>query len=162
MKLTIIKVGRPAFSAYEELVKVYQKRLSTYLSLEEHIIRATDEKDAQRKVDKLLPLQPGGKRSSSDPARESGILVALDETGRSFDSPAFARQMGEWRDDARIKTITFLIGGPYGIAEAVKGRADLVMCLSPLVFTSDMAWLIIWEQIYRAFTILHNQSYHHE
>ena len=161
MKLTIIKLGRPAFSAYEELVKVYQKRLSAYLAVEEHIVRAADEKESQRKLDKLLSPRLSGKKNALDQAGD-GVLVVLDEAGRSCDSLAFSRQLGVWRDDARIKTVTFVIGGPYGIGAALKNRADMVISLSPLVFTSDMAWLIVWEQIYRGFTILHNQPYHHE
>ena len=153
MKLTIIKLGRPAFASYDELVKVYEKRLSTFISVEGLIIRAADDKETQRKLTKSL----ASRNSLAD-----GVLVVLDESGKSFDSPDLARQIGAWRDDSRIKTVTFLIGGPYGVDSSVKKRANLLISLSPLVFTSDMAWLIVWEQIYRAFTILHNQSYHHE
>ena len=160
VKLTIIKLGRPAFTAYEELVKVYQKRISAYLPIEEHIIRATEEKESQRKLEKFLSSKSCNKNSSDQTG--DGLLIVLDEKGLSCDSMAFARHLGAWRDNPRVKTITFLIGGPYGVSEALKKRADMVLCLSPLIFTSDMAWLIIWEQIYRAFTILNRQPYHHE
>ncbi len=88
------------------------------------------------------------------------FLVALDERGKSFDSIKLARFM-ETRAQERTKTLIFLIGGAFGIDEAVLKRANLQWSLSQLTFPHQLVRLILAEQVYRACTIIRNEKYHH-
>ena len=57
--------------------------------------------------------------------------------------------------------MTFVIGGPYGLTDEVRQQADLVLSLAKGVFPSDLAWVMLWEQLYRASTIIRRTPYHH-
>ena len=87
------------------------------------------------------------------------FLVALDERGKLFDSAAFAGELGRLLESGR--RVVFAAGGPFGISEGVKARAGLVLSLSRLTFTHEMARLVLLEQIYRAITINKGMTYHY-
>lgn len=87
------------------------------------------------------------------------FLIALDPGGRSVSSEGLAKRLGNWRDNGR-EHITLVLGGSLGLGRAVLGRADLVLSLSQLTFTHEMARLVIMEQLYRAFNILSGTGYH--
>jgi 23S rRNA (pseudouridine1915-N3)-methyltransferase len=87
-------------------------------------------------------------------------VVLLDERGRSLTSPQFAAQLGAWRDQS-VRQVTFIIGGAYGVTDAVRERADLVLSLSPMTFPHQLVRLLFAEQLYRAFAILAGRPYHH-
>lgn len=88
-------------------------------------------------------------------------LIALDERGKMLNSPSWAVEIQGVMNQGP-KTLVFLIGGPWGISEAVKQRAQKIWSLSHLVFPHQLVRLIMAEQIYRSFSILHNSPYHHE
>ena len=89
--------------------------------------------------------------------RERGALVvALTEEGREFSTKEFSEYLG--KVDRRI---VFIIGGPFGIADEVKKRADLLMALSKMTFTHEMARFLLCEQLYRALNLLNGGAYHH-
>lgn len=92
--------------------------------------------------------------------QKDDYLVALDERGRSLSSEKLA-QFIETRIQERVKNIVFLIGGAYGIDEAVLKRANFQWSLSALTFPHQLVRLILAEQVYRACTILRNEKYHH-
>ena len=90
--------------------------------------------------------------------RDDRLLVALDERGDSLSSGEFAAMIGEhWI--GRGSPITFMIGGPFGFADSVRIRADLVIRLSSMTFTHQMVRVILLEQLYRAFQILRGGEY---
>ena len=91
----------------------------------------------------------------------AGIVVALDERGRSIDSDAFARQLGRWRDDGR-PAASFVIGGADGLDADFVGSADLVLSFSPLTWPHQLVRIMLAEQLYRATTILSGHPYHRE
>lgn len=88
-------------------------------------------------------------------------LVLLDENGRSYRSTEFAGQLQKWLN-ASPKRLVFLIGGPYGFSEEVRNRAASSLSLSPMTFSHQIVRPLFLEQLYRAFTILRNEPYHHE
>jgi 23S rRNA (pseudouridine1915-N3)-methyltransferase len=88
-------------------------------------------------------------------------LVLLDERGKQFSSEALANFIQQRANESK-KTIVFLIGGAFGVSEAVFKRADYKWSLSPLVFPHQLVRLILAEQIYRACSINRNEKYHHE
>ena len=75
-------------------------------------------------------------------------------------SPQFAEQLGLWRDQG-VRQVAFVIGGAYGMNDAVRKRADLVLTLSAMVFPHQLVRVLFAEQLYRATTILQGSPYHH-
>lgn len=87
-------------------------------------------------------------------------LILLDERGRQLSSPELAASFQTLMNSS-TKTLVLLIGGAYGVGEAVKKRADKIWSLSKLVFPHQLVRLVVAEQVYRAFSILNNSAYHH-
>jgi 23S rRNA (pseudouridine1915-N3)-methyltransferase len=87
------------------------------------------------------------------------LVVALDPGGRQMSTEVFTRLLGTW-EMRGIKQVCYLIGGPDGHAREVIERADVLLSLSPMTFTHDMARLLLVEQLYRAYTIKAGEKYH--
>ena len=116
-------------------------------------------------------IEFGESRASSPASRKSdeakalraalpqGIVVALDERGKSIGSEAFAGQVGRWRDDGR-PAASFVIGGADGLDPAFVQSADLVLSFSPMVWPHQLVRIMLAEQLYRATTILSGHPYH--
>jgi 23S rRNA (pseudouridine1915-N3)-methyltransferase len=85
-------------------------------------------------------------------------LVALSRSGRQLDSRAFAAALDQWRQDPQ--DLAFLIGGAYGLGDAVQDRCDDAIRLSDLTLPHELARLVLLEQIYRGNTILKGEPYH--
>lgn len=132
----------------------YQKRLSAGVQLE--------------LVELPLPKRGGGGASDRVKLREAELLrkhysprairVALDETGRSLDTGQFARQLGEWLEQGQ--DVDLLVGGPDGLADAVREEAQFAWSLSPLTFPHGLVRVVVAEQIYRGWTVLQGHPYH--
>ncbi|HET98711.1 MAG TPA: 23S rRNA (pseudouridine(1915)-N(3))-methyltransferase RlmH [Desulfurivibrio alkaliphilus] len=90
---------------------------------------------------------------------EGARLVALDPGGRMATSPELAELLIRWEEQG-VSRVAFALGGPLGLAPEVKARADLVLSLSALTFTHEMARLLLLEQLYRAWTIKIGSGYH--
>jgi 23S rRNA (pseudouridine1915-N3)-methyltransferase len=90
-----------------------------------------------------------------------GIIVALDEHGKSLTSERFARQIAQWRDDGR-PAVSFVIGGADGLDPGLAGAADLTLSFSPLTWPHQLVRIMLAEQLYRAVTILSGHPYHRE
>lgn len=88
-------------------------------------------------------------------------LILLDERGKMLDSTQWASQFQSFMNQG-VRTLVILIGGAFGVTDAVRDRANQVWSLSKLVFPHQMVRLMIAEQVYRAFSILNNTPYHHE
>lgn len=112
-------------------------------------------------------------RASSSPARKAdeakalraalpeGVVVALDERGKTIGSEAFARQIARWRDDGR-PAVSFVIGGADGLEPDFVRAADLTLSFSPLTWPHQLVRIMLAEQLYRATTILSGHPYHRE
>jgi 23S rRNA (pseudouridine1915-N3)-methyltransferase len=85
-------------------------------------------------------------------------MVALDERGVDWTTAQLARQVGRWRDAS--EHVSFLIGGPDGLSEQLKSRAQLTLRLSGLTLPHALARIVLVEQLYRAWSILANHPYH--
>ncbi|MNS21191.1 23S rRNA (pseudouridine(1915)-N(3))-methyltransferase RlmH [Edaphocola aurantiacus] len=88
-------------------------------------------------------------------------LILLDERGKMLDSTQWASQFQSFMNQG-VRTLVILIGGAFGVTDAVRDRANQVWSLSKLVFPHQLVRLMIAEQVYRAFSILNNTPYHHE
>jgi len=123
----------------------------TIEELKEH--KAGKKPDLRRTIDvegkRLIERIPAG-----------AFVIALDEGGNGLDTLQLSELLQRHMIDGR-NLWTLIIGGPYGLSEAVRRRADLVLSLSPLTLTHQMARLLLLEQLYRSCTIIRNEPYHH-
>ena len=92
--------------------------------------------------------------------QNSDFVVLLDENGKQYDSVAFSEYIQK-RMNTGLKRLIFVIGGPYGFSDAIYTRANGKISLSKMTFSHQMVRLFATEQLYRAFTILNNEPYHH-
>lgn len=157
MNIKLIAVGKTDNKALQTLIDDYTKRLSFYVKFDIEVI--PDLKNAknlsesqQKEKEGLLILS---KISPTD------YLILLDENGKSFDSMGFAEELQK-RMNAGIKTLVLVIGGPYGFSEAVYASAKGKISFSSMTFSHQMIRLFCVEQLYRGFTILRNEPYHHQ
>jgi 23S rRNA (pseudouridine1915-N3)-methyltransferase len=152
--IQFIKVGKPAFIQYEPLVETYVSRISHFAPCEYKIIRDSDPRHTLEKLREYLGMDPRRKSTKSN-----GILICLDESGKNFSAPQFASKVDQLL--ASNLPIRILVGGPYGIDREILEASDLKLSLSHSTLTSDMAWLMATEQVYRALTIVNRIPYHH-
>ncbi|WP_224704005.1 23S rRNA (pseudouridine(1915)-N(3))-methyltransferase RlmH [Devosia aquimaris] len=157
MRLTIAAVGRMKAGPEREMVARYLERavgggkplaLTGFDVIELTESRASS--SASRKADEAKALQA---------SLPDGIVVALDERGKSIGSEVFANQIGRWRDDGR-PAASFVIGGADGLDPAFVAKADLVLSFSPLTWPHQLVRIMLAEQLYRATTILAGHPYH--
>lgn len=157
MQIKIIAIGKTDDKNIKALIDQYEKRLKHYVKFEWELI--PDIKNAaklsfQQQKDKEgeLILQ---KITPSD------YVVLLDENGNHYKSLAFSDWIQK-KMNASTRTLVFVIGGPYGFSLSVYERSNELVSLSKMTFSHQMIRIFISEQIYRAFTILKNEPYHHE
>ena len=153
MKIQVARIGKNSQPHLVPIVGEYRKRLSAFVKTDELEIKSDRQRDKRFGSKAVDPIyQPA----------TGEFLVLLDERGRRFDSISFAKNLSSWIDDPRIKVLTFLIGPPYGFDQVTRGVASETWSLSDLTIPSDLAWLLVWEQLYRAMTILKGMPYHHD
>ena len=156
MNIKLIAIGKTDNKALQTLIDDYMKRLSFYIKFELDII--PDIKNAKNLSEAQQKEKEGelilSKLSPTDQ------LVVLDENGKSFSSVGFSEELQK-KMNSGIKTLVFVIGGPYGFSDAVYSKAQSKIALSAMTFSHQMVRLFFIEQVYRAFTILQNEPYHH-
>ena len=137
-------------------VQTYTKRLPRHIELlfrelpaAPRVSRATAEKLKQKEGELLLKAVP-----------DSANVIALDEHGSSWNSTQVAAQLEKWM--ANYPNTAFLIGGPDGLAESCKQRADALWSLSPLTLPHPLVRVVLAEQIYRAWTLVQGHPYHRD
>lgn len=153
MKLRFVWIGKTKRVPVRQLIQEYLDRLGRFAQVEVIELRDRDDVggDARRIVDKegedILSRTPNDQ-----------FVVALDERGREMDSIKLAEFVEKHRV-AGTKQMTFIIGGHNGLSDAVRQRADLVLALSRMTLTHEFARVLLIEQVYRAFTIIHDLPY---
>lgn len=157
MKILLIQIEKTSEPYIESGVNVYQGRLKNYISYEtvtinmpKQVRQKSVEEQKRAEAQEILKLL-----DSSD------YLVCLDEKGKHLSSTGFAEFMNK-RMVAGTKRLVFLIGGPFGIDASVMEKASYKLALSEMTFSHQMIRLFFTEQVYRAFTIIRNEKYHHE
>jgi 23S rRNA (pseudouridine1915-N3)-methyltransferase len=153
--MTVLWVGKTRSPFLAEGIAHYERLVARYGPFQTRAVRDTSvlpKGDPSHVIteegERLLAALPAGAH-----------LVALDSGGQPLDSPGLAAYIRRRRDDA-VKDLVFAIGGPLGLADAVRCRAQLVLSLSPLTLTHEMVRLVLLEQLYRAETILRGEPYH--
>jgi len=157
MKIKLLAIGKTDDKNLQLLIQKYEKRLKHYIKFELEIIpdlknvKNLSESEQKEKEGELIL----GKLSPVDQ------LILLDDKGESYHSIGFSKFMQK-KMNSGIKQLVIVIGGPYGFSETVYKKAQGKISLSKMTFSHQMIRLFVVEQIYRAFTILRNEPYHHE
>jgi len=153
VKLRLVWVGKTqeawvkaGIDEYAGRVKRYSPFEITEVKEEKGVLPELMKQRESERIEKLLP--------------KNGRLILLDEMGEQFTSPAFAGLIGTYRDNGTPE-LTFAIGGAYGFSDALRSSANRIIALSKMTFTHQMVRPFFLEQLYRGFTILNNEGYHH-
>lgn len=157
MNIRLLAVGKTDNKELQKLIDDYSKRLSFYIKFELDVI--SDIKNAKNLSEAQQKEKEGelilSKLSTTD------HLILLDENGKTLSSVGFSQELQK-KMNAGIKTLVFVIGGPYGFSDAVYAKANGKISLSLMTFSHQMVRLFFIEQTYRAFTILRGEPYHHQ
>jgi len=157
MKIILIQTGKTTEKYISDGVEEYSSRIRKYNPFE--IITLAELKNTKSMPVAEQKLKEGRKILESVGADDFAII--LDEKGKEFTTSEFAGQLGKIFLQSK-KRIVFLIGGPYGFSDEVYKRADMKMSLSRLTFSHQMVRLLFTEQLYRVFTVIKGDPYHHE
>lgn len=157
MNIDLIVVGKTDSDAVQEIVTMYQKRVNFYTKFT--IITLPDLKNTKNISAASQKKQEGEliMRQLAD----SDYVVLLDERGKEYKSMEFAAWLQK-RMNSSLRRLVLIVGGPYGFSEEVYQRSNDSLSLSKMTFSHQIIRAIFTEQIYRAFTILNNEPYHHE
>jgi 23S rRNA (pseudouridine1915-N3)-methyltransferase len=157
MKIKLLAIGKTDHKQLMQLISEYQKRLTHYVRFELEII--ADIKNAKN-LSELQQKEKEGQLILSK-IQTSDQLLLLDDKGKHFTSIEFS-QFLQKKMNTGLKQLVFVIGGPYGFSEEVYKKASGKISLSKMTFSHQMIRLFFIEQLYRGFTILKNEPYHHE
>jgi 23S rRNA (pseudouridine1915-N3)-methyltransferase len=156
MKITLLVVGKTTETHIETGTAKYFKRLAHYINFSfkviENIKQSGLQADLTKKKEGELILKT---------IQESDYVILLDEKGQQFSSEAFASNLQQYMNRG-IKHVVFIIGGAYGFSDDIYKRANEKISLSSMTFPHQLIRLIFAEQLYRAFTIIKGEKYHHE
>ena len=156
MKIQLWSIGKPHDKELKPAIEQFTTRCNNYFSVEWNIIPVPrnagmmSEMDLKKKEGEVI----------LEWLEERDYMVALDERGKQFTSKALADFI-QLRANESTRRLIFVIGGAFGLDEAILKRADMKWSLSTLTFPHQLVRLILAEQLYRAFTILRNEKYHH-
>ena len=156
MNIKLIAIGKTDNKNLQTLIEDYQKRLGHYIKFEFELIQDI------KKVKHLSESQQKEKEGEHILAKtqKSDVLILLDENGKQMDSVALSGYLQKHMNSG-IKTLIFVIGGPYGFSDAIYQRANGKLGLSKMTVSHQMVRLFFIEQLYRGFTRLKNEPYHH-
>jgi 23S rRNA (pseudouridine1915-N3)-methyltransferase len=157
MKIKLLAIGKTDNKHLIQLIEEYQNRLKHYIKFELEIIPDI------KNVKNLSEVQQKEKEGALilSKLQNTDDLVLLDDKGKHFTSIEFSQYLQK-KMNSGIKQLVLVIGGPYGFSDSVYKKAIAKISLSKMTFSHQMIRLFTIEQIYRAFTILKNESYHHE
>ena len=154
MKLVIISVGKEKDDVFKESIKQFEMRILRYTPIEWVYIPHDNIKDprtqARKESEKILVH-----------LKKEDYVVLLDEKGREIKSEVLAELIENRMVDS-VRRMVFIIGGAYGVSSKIETRANYIWKLSALIFPHMLVRLILVEQLYRAFTIIKGEKYHHE
>lgn len=173
MHIKIVQVGKTKRD-YEGLEAEFLKRLTVFAKVENIFLKEFDGGCVSQRSQKARGASKSNQESSKQFAKDKHLfsalnsdayIVVLDEVGIEFDSMEFAellkkQQSGNLSGKSPGK-ITFVIGGAFGLPDAIKKQADILLSLSKMTFTHQMTKIILLEQLYRGFCIISGKEYHY-
>lgn len=157
MKITLLTVGKTEDAYLKDGIEKYLKRLKHYIKLEVNDLpelkntkALSPEQQKAREAEMLLK-----KITNTD------YVVLLDENGAELSSQQFADYINK-KNIGSVQNLVFIVGGPYGFDQSIYQRANDKLSLSRMTFSHQMVRLFFTEQLYRAFTIIKGEPYHHQ
>ncbi len=156
MKVLLIQVDKTQDAYLKEGIETYTGRLKNYAAFETVTI-SVPKNLRQRSIGEQKTEEGKLILNSISP---DDTLILLDEKGKEYTSVDFAKFITQ-KQNASVKRLVFLIGGPFGFDEVIYKRANLKISLSQMTFSHQMVRLFFTEQLYRAFTIIKGEKYHH-
>jgi 23S rRNA (pseudouridine1915-N3)-methyltransferase len=157
MKIALIQTGKTNERHVSEGIEIYSLRIKKYTGFE--IVTIPDIKNTRNMPGQEQKIKEGNKILQS--VGKDDYVVLLDERGKELRTAEFAEWL-EKRFAGSVKRIVFIIGGAWGFSEGVYSRADFRLSLSRMTFPHQLVRLLFAEQLYRAFTIIKGEPYHHD
>ena len=156
MTIKLIAIGKTDHKDLQALIDIFQNRLRHYINFDFEIIPDI------KNVKNLSEAQQKQKEGELilNKLKSTDVLILLDENGKQYDSVAFSQYLQKHMNSG-IKQLVFVIGGPYGFSPEVYQKANGKLSLSKMTFSHQMIRLFMIEQLYRGFSILRNEPYHH-
>lgn len=156
MKITLLVVGKTTDKYLIEGIEKYTKRLIHYCKFQ--IVEIPELKNTKSLSEEQQKEKEAELITQKITATDHVIL--LDEQGKQFTSVEFSKEINKWMNQS-VSSIVFVIGGTYGFDQKIKNRANAEISLSKMTFSHQMVRLFFVEQIYRAYSILKGEPYHH-
>ena len=157
MKIVLLTIGKTSEKYLIEGIAQYQKRLKHYTQFE--MLEILNIKNAKNFSNAELMKKEG--ELILKQLQSSDHLVLLDDKGKDFTSLKFSEKLQGWMLSGK-KRLVFVVGGAYGFSKEVYARGNEKLSLSKMTFSHQMVRLFFVEQIYRGYTILNNEPYHHQ
>lgn len=158
MKITIITVGKIKEKFLSDAINEYSKRLGKYAIIE--IIEVPDEKTDENRSqneEKLVKAKEGDRILKY--IKDNQYVITLEINGKMLDSIELSQKIESLGIEGK-SNIVFIIGGSLGLDERISQRADFKLSFSKMTFPHQLMRVILLEQIYRSFRIIHNEPYH--
>lgn len=156
MTIKLLAIGKTDNKQLQLLIDEYQKRLRHYVKFDFELI--LDIKNAKNLSEAQQKQKEG--ELILNTLSNTDALILLDENGKQMDSVGFSNYLQKHMNSG-IKQLVFVIGGPYGFSQDIYNKACGKISLSKMTFSHQMIRLFFVEQLYRGFTILRNEPYHH-
>jgi 23S rRNA (pseudouridine1915-N3)-methyltransferase len=157
MKITLLQTGKTTDKNVSEVADLYINRIKKYAPFE--VLTLPDIKNTKKMPVQEQKIKEGEKMLQV--LSDEDLVVLLDENGKELRTLEFADALEKMFFMPK-KRIVFVIGGPYGFSDSLYARADKKMSLSKMTFPHQLVRLLFLEQLYRSFTIIKNEPYHHE
>lgn len=156
MTIKLLAIGKTDSKELQAMIATYENRLRHYIKFELEIIPDIEN---SKNLSENRQKEKEGKQILKK-LTATDVLILLDEKGKQYSSVIFSEYLQK-KMNSGIKQLVFVIGGPYGFSEEVYQKAQGKISLSSMTFSHQMVRLFFVEQLYRAFTILKNEPYHH-
>ncbi|MDI1355258.1 MAG: 23S rRNA (pseudouridine(1915)-N(3))-methyltransferase RlmH [bacterium] len=157
MRISLVQIDKTQDSYLTEGIDIYHRRLKNYTAFE--ILTINVPKQVRQRSVNEQKLEEA--KLIINLLNTEDMLVLLDEKGKELSSTEFSKFIAG-KQNASIKRLIFLIGGPFGFDPRIYERANFTLSFSKMTFSHQMIRLFFVEQLYRAFTILKGEKYHHE
>ena len=159
--IRLLCVGKMKDKALQSLASEYVKRISAFAKVEVLEVKDEPNDHAEREAE-VMRIKDGEAERVLAKLRAQDLVILLDLGGKMWDSEAFSRHLNSWQQRAGQKggDLVFVIAGSLGPGKALLDRSDVRWKLSDLTFTHLLTRVLILEQIYRGFMILHGRTYH--
>jgi|TARA_B100001142_G_C14118075_1_gene571897 23S rRNA (pseudouridine1915-N3)-methyltransferase len=155
MNVKLLVIGKTNNNNLNDLINLYSKKLNHYVNFEIIVL-----KDPKKNSNKYTQKEEEARLVLSK-LKKNDYVILLDENGIEYGSVNFSKYIQK-KMNSGLKNLYFIIGGPYGFSNDIIARSNFKLSLSKMTFSHEMIRLFFTEQLYRAYSILNNEPYHHK